>query len=117
MFFGSCALSLAICVDEILRPAVCYRLTMKPALAQSAKSSREPSPASIAIKLIRLAPSGISTLKRHAEDNIRMTGLVAADWPSMKTLKTTLGYFARFEPLLMLTRFSSAPASATKLLY
>ena len=58
------------------------RLTMKPALAQSAKSSREPSPASIATRLMILAPSGPGTSNRHASDSTRMTGLAAASLPS-----------------------------------
>lgn len=44
---------------------------------------------------------------------MRITGLEAASRPSMNTLNTTLGYRARLEPLLMRTRFSSAPARAT----
>ena len=50
-------------------------------------------------------PGGLST---------RITGLAAASRPSMKTLNTTVGYFARLDPLLMLMRFSSTPANATK---
>ena len=41
---------------------------------------------------------------------MRITGLDACSWPSINTLKITLGYLAKFEPLLRSTRFSSAPA-------
>ena len=55
----------------------------------------------------------LDVVNRQAGDCTRMTGLTAASLPSMKTLKITLGYRARFEPLLMLSRFSSAPTRAT----
>src|SRR3954471_13810519 len=87
--------------------------TRNPASAQSAKSSRDPSPASVTARLIILAPSGIGTSNRQAGDWTRITGLAAASLPSMNTLKTTLGYLARLEPLLAPIRFSSAPARPT----
>src|SRR5262245_26231109 len=49
-----------------------------PALAQSAKSSREPSPASMATRLMNRAPSGIGTSNLHAGESTRITGLAAA---------------------------------------
>jgi CheY-like chemotaxis protein len=79
---------------------------MNPALAQLAESSREPSPASVTTRLINFAPSGTGKSNRHAGESNRMTGLAAASRPSMNTSKTTLGTIARFEPLLMPTRFS-----------
>lgn len=82
-----------------------YFRSTNPASAQSAKSSREPSPASVTARLIIRDPSGIGTSNRQAGDWTRMTGLDAASLPSMNTLKTTLGYLARFEPLLMPMRF------------
>ena len=56
----------------------CHFRTMNPALAQLAKSSREPLPASMATRLMILAPSGIGTSNRHAGDTTRITGLAAA---------------------------------------
>src|SRR5262245_7100390 len=99
--------------EEVSGSHLHQRWRMNPALAQSAKSSREPSPASMATRLIFRAPEGICTSKRQPGESSRMTGLAAASLPSMKTLNTTLGYRARFEPWFRLTMFSSAPASPT----
>ena len=68
----------------------------------------------MATKLNRRAPAGMGTSKCQAVVFTRITGLTAASLPSISTLNTTLGNWARLDPLLTSTRFSSAPAKATK---
>src|SRR5271168_2595019 len=85
----------------------------KPASAQFARSSLLPSPASVATRLRILEPGGIATSNRQGSAEIRITGLEETSLPSRNTLKTTLGYLARFEPFAVRRIFSSTPASAT----